>query len=179
MGTQRFASIFGSSASILGNILKINNNTRSAHVGRKMDKEPDISKDAVLQESVAMPEGTPIVKGYDWNQGIDYIQLLSTYINSGFQATNFGKAVNEINKMLELRKIPLQPDDEDLYEDDEFIRRKHQCTIFFGYTSNMVSSGLREHIRFLVQNKLIDCIVTTAGNIISVAQGPTYISFNI
>lgn len=128
-----------------------------------MDKEPEISKDAVLQESVPLPKDTPVVQGYDWNNGIDYKELLKTYIHSGFQATNFGKAVEEINKMLELRKLPLKPDDEDSYEEDEFIRRKHCCTIFFGYTSNMVSSGLRDQIRFLAQNKLIDCIVTTAG----------------
>lgn len=39
------------------------------------------------------------------------------------------------------------------------------CTIFLGFTSNLVSSGLRETIRFLVQHKLIDCIVTTAGGV--------------
>ena len=52
-----------------------------------------------------------------------------------------------------------------MYEDDEFIRRKSNCTIFLGYTSNMVSSGMRETIRFLVQHKLVDCIVTTAGGV--------------
>lgn len=39
------------------------------------------------------------------------------------------------------------------------------CTIFLGYTSNLVSSGLRETLRFLVQHKLVDCIVTTAGGV--------------
>ena len=128
-----------------------------------MEKEPEISKDAVLQESIPLPKDTPVVKGYIWKWPINYDELFETYIHSGFQATNFGKAVNEINKMLEFRKLPLQPEDEDLYEEDEFIKRKYKCTIFFGYTSNMVSSGLREQIRFLVQHKLIDCIVTTAG----------------
>ena len=37
--------------------------------------------------------------------------------------------------------------------------------IFLGYTSNLVTSGLRETIRFLVQHKLVDCIVTTGGGI--------------
>lgn len=53
----------------------------------------------------------------------------------------------------------------DTYEDDAFIRRRNNCTIFLGYTSNMVSSGLRETIRYLVQHKLVDCIVATAGGI--------------
>lgn len=43
----------------------------------------------------------------------------------------------------------------DYYEDDEFIKRKSNCTVFLGYTSNMVSSGLRETIRFLVQHKMV------------------------
>jgi deoxyhypusine synthase len=125
-----------------------------------MSMEPDLAKDAVLQESAPMPEGTPIVAGYDWNQGINYEAILKSFKYSGFQATNFGKAVDEINKMIECRSIPLDEEHQDEYE---FIKRKQNCTIFFGYTSNMVSSGLRETIRFLVQHKLIDCIVTTAG----------------
>lgn len=62
--------------------------------------EPQIAKDAVLVSSSKMPDDTPKVQGYDWNNGINYDQLLGSYINSGFQATNFGKAVNEINKMV-------------------------------------------------------------------------------
>jgi deoxyhypusine synthase len=67
--------------------------------------------------------------------------------------------------MLAARDKPLDAEQQDEYEDDEFIKRKNSCTIFLGYTSNIVSSGLRETIRFLVQNKLVDCIVTTAGEI--------------
>ena len=45
------------------------------------------------------------------------------------------------------------------------MRRRNGCTIFLGFTSNMVSSGVRESIRFLVQHRLVDCVVTTAGGI--------------
>jgi deoxyhypusine synthase len=38
-------------------------------------------------------------------------------------------------------------------------------TLFLGYTSNLISSGLREILKFLAQYKLVDCIVTTAGGI--------------
>ena len=38
--------------------------------------------------------------------------------------------------------------DSDEFLDPEF-RKKHRCTIFLGYTSNMISSGVREVIRFL------------------------------
>merc|ERR1712107_333367 len=39
------------------------------------------------------------------------------------------------------------------------------CTIFLGYTSNMASCGVRETIRFLVQHRMVDCLVTSAGGI--------------
>lgn len=128
-----------------------------------MSQEPDLAKDSVLVESEKLPDDTPIAGGYDWSQGIDYDKILSSFKSTGFQATNFGKAVDEINKMIECRGKPLSDEFLDDYEDDEFIRRTKNCTIFLGYTSNIVSSGLRETIRFLVQHKLIDCIVATAG----------------
>lgn len=37
--------------------------------------------------------------------------------------------------------------------------------LFLGYTSNLVSAGVREHIRFLVQHRLVDVLVTTAGGV--------------
>ena len=45
------------------------------------------------------------VKGYDFNQGVDYHALLQSYKYSGFQATNFGLAVEEINKMISKRWV--------------------------------------------------------------------------
>jgi len=74
----------------------------------------------------------------------------------GFQATNLALAIEEVNKMLHQRSVPLIEDQIDQMEEDEFIKRKSHCTIFLGYTSNMVSSGIREVIRFLVQHKLVN-----------------------
>jgi deoxyhypusine synthase len=125
--------------------------------------EPNIAKDAVLQKSTFDLKNATVVKGYDFNKGVNYEEILKSFKTTGFQATNMGSAIDEINKMLSTRNEPLSEDDQDKYEDDEFIRRKHKCTIFMGYTSNIVSSGLRETLRFLVQHKLVDCIVTTAG----------------
>lgn len=62
--------------------------------------EPIIAKQAVLAASSKIDDKTPIVGGYDWNKGIDYDSLLGSYITSGFQATNFGKAIQEIEKMV-------------------------------------------------------------------------------
>ena len=41
-----------------------------------------------------------VVTGYDFNQGIDHHKLLESYRYSGFQATNFGLAVEQINAMV-------------------------------------------------------------------------------
>jgi deoxyhypusine synthase len=63
---------------------------------------PEIAMNAVLKGSEKMPEGSETVKGYDFNNGLDYGALLATYKLSGFQATNFGKAVDEINNMVDM-----------------------------------------------------------------------------
>lgn len=81
--------------------------------------------------------------------------MFETYKNSGFQARNFGLAVDEIQKMINARNIPLEDDQIDTLEEDNFIRRKSSCTIFLGYTSNMASCGIRDTIRFLVQHKMV------------------------
>ena len=53
----------------------------------------------------------------------------------------------------------------DLPEEKKDSSIKTNCTIFLGYTSNMISCGVREYIRFLVQHKMVDCLVCTAGGI--------------
>ena len=37
--------------------------------------------------------------------------------------------------------------------------------MFLGFTSNLISSGVREQLRFLAQHSMVDVIVTTAGGI--------------
>lgn len=84
----------------------------------------------------------PSVKGYDFDNGVDYDKILDSYATTGAQATNFAKAVEIINKA-----------------------RKEKAFLYLGYTSSMVSSGLRDIFRYLVQHKMVDLIVTTAGGI--------------
>ncbi len=55
-----------------------------------------------------VPEDTPKVRGYDFNQGLDHRALLQSYLNTGLQATRFGLAVQEINSMV--RWVLPQPD---------------------------------------------------------------------
>lgn len=40
-----------------------------------------------------------------------------------------------------------------------------KATIFLGYTSNLISSGLRETLRWLVEHKHVSAIVTSAGGV--------------
>ena len=113
-----------------------------------------------------MPEGSVPVQGYDFNKGIDHHQLLRSFRTSGFQATNFGLAVEEVQRMLAKRKEPL-PAEADASAREAYGDKapRTSCTIFLGYTSNMISSGVRDTLRFLVQHKLVDVVVTTAGGI--------------
>jgi deoxyhypusine synthase len=113
-----------------------------------------------------LPEGTPIVQGFDFNKGLDYEALFASLKTTGFQATSFGQAVEEVNRMLDwsLSMEPVKEDDDEETKNPEY-RKSVRCTIFLGYTSNMISSGVREVIRYLCQHKLVDVIVTTAGGI--------------
>lgn len=43
------------------------------------------------------------MKGYDFNEGIDFDRLLAAYKYVGFQSTNLGLAIEEINKMISWR----------------------------------------------------------------------------
>lgn len=61
---------------------------------------PSSAQDAVLVKSESLPEDTPVIKGYDFNNGIDHKQLLESYFNSGFQATAYGQAVKEVRRMV-------------------------------------------------------------------------------
>lgn len=64
------------------------------------DQIPFMALDAVLKQSGALPEGMPQIRGYDFNQGVDHRALLHSYLTTGFQASSFAMAVQEINKMV-------------------------------------------------------------------------------
>ena len=82
------------------------------------------------------------IKGYDFNKGVNYEKIIESYKSTGFQASHLSKAIEIINSMI-----------------------KENAFIFLGYTSNMVSSGLRDVFRYLAEHKKINLIVTTAGGI--------------
>ncbi|XP_043940660.1 deoxyhypusine synthase [Protopterus annectens] len=144
---------------------------------------PPGTVEAVLRHSESVPEDTPQVRGYDFNHGVDYHALLQSYTTTGFQATAFGQAVKEVNSMIEKKLEPLS--EEELKEENlnPLKREKSGCTIFLGYTSNLISCGVREPIRYLVQNNMVDVLVTTAGGIeedLIKCLAPTYLGdFNL
>ena len=105
-----------------------------------MKKTVKDAKDSIFKKSEKL-EGVEI-KGYNFDRGIDLKEIIEKYGSTGFQATNLYKAIEFIRKM-----------------------RKEKVTIFLGYTSNMVSSGMREVLRYIVEHKLVDVLVTTTGGI--------------
>jgi len=130
------------------------------------------ARDAVFVKSEEMEAGTATCRGYDFNNGVDYRKLMGKMSTHGFQATNFGLAVEEINNMRKwsLADEPIKEDDD---ENDERYgnlkllenRKKVKTTIFMGFTSNQISCGNREVIRWLCEHKMVDCLVTTGGGV--------------
>ena len=128
--------------------------------------DPDYqkAKNSVFVQSEGLKGDT--VKGYDFNQGVDYHKIFASYKYNGIQALNMGKAIEIINHMIDWRLSddPIEEDEIDELRDME-NRKKIRCTIFLGYTSNMASCGMRDIIRYLCEHKMIDAIVTTCGGI--------------
>jgi len=98
------------------------------------------AKEAILKKSEEIESIS--IKGYDFNEKFDFSEFLKSYKSTGFQASNLAKAIDIIKKM-----------------------REEKAFIYLGYTSNIISSGLREIVRYLAEHKLVDEIVTTAGGI--------------
>ncbi|KAG0319278.1 hypothetical protein BGZ99_005207 [Dissophora globulifera] len=139
--------------------------------GPGQESLPDSTQAAVFVASTEMPKDSVVIKGPDFNQTVTLDSLLSTFITSGFQASAIGRAIEIINEMRQWRlsddPLPVATDDSAVDPEllDPEYRKSIKCKIFLGYTSNLVSSGVREIIRFLVQHKLVDCLVSSAGGI--------------
>src|SRR3989339_434691 len=87
----------------------------------------EIAKKSILKESENV-EGK-VIEGYDFNNGVNYEKIIDSFSTMGFQASHLSKAIDIVNEMIQVNS-----------------------KIFLGYTSNMVSSGMREIIRYLVPN---------------------------
>ena len=139
---------------------------------------PSVSASAVLGESSSMPEGTPVCRGMEFgtattasdgnDDGRDVLSdMMAAFRTTGFQATNLALAVEQIRQMRSWRlsDVPFKEGVDDPALESPGVRRRLRARLFLSYTSNQISCGQREVLRFLVQHKMVDCIVTTAGGI--------------
>lgn len=97
-------------------------------------------------------------KDLKWKKNITVKELVDKLGNVGFQSTELQKASELIQKM-----------------------KKEGAKIYFSFTSNMVTSGLRGFFAQIVKEKLVDVIVTTVGSIeedIMKASGDKFILSN-
>jgi deoxyhypusine synthase len=108
----------------------------------------------------------PVVKGVDFNKEVKLDDIMNAMATTGFQASEMSRAIHEINRMRNWRLSdePIKEDEDESLKTFE-ARNQVKCKIFLSYTSNMISCGVRETIRYLVQHKLVDVLVTTAGGI--------------
>lgn len=127
---------------------------------------PSVSATAVLGESATLPKNTKQCKGHDFNSNNDIDSIMQAYVSTGFQATNLGLAIQQVQQMRNWRLSDTEwKDGDDSVLQPRYIREQIRARLFFAYTSNQISCGQREVIRFLVQHKMVDVIVTTAGGI--------------
>jgi deoxyhypusine synthase len=90
------------------------------------------------------PEDMAEVRGYDFSKGLDWEKLIDAYATTGYQASHLAEAI-EVVRVREMRR--------------------EKCTVYLGYTSNLVTSGLRDILRFLVQKKHVHALFSTAGGV--------------
>ncbi|ELA41889.1 deoxyhypusine synthase [Vittaforma corneae ATCC 50505] len=100
------------------------------------------------------------VVGLDFEQNITIDDILMSFATTGFQATNVHKAIQEIKRM-----------------------RQANARIYLGCTSNMMSCGVREIIKFLAKSKYFEVMVVTGGGVeedLIKCMLPTYVgSFDL
>ncbi|MFC4990510.1 deoxyhypusine synthase [Saliphagus infecundisoli] len=84
----------------------------------------------------------PDVRGYDFRGPFDFGDLLESYATTGFQATQLAEAIDIAERMQDA-----------------------DATIYLTFTSNIVSSGLREVVAYLVSEGFVDVLITTSGSL--------------
>ena len=81
------------------------------------------------------------VEGYDFRGDFDFEDMIEKYATTGFQASHLKEAIELVKEM-----------------------RDEDAKIFLTFTSNIISSGLREVIAYLVREDYIDVMITSAGS---------------
>ncbi|MBU5689781.1 MAG: deoxyhypusine synthase [Candidatus Aenigmatarchaeota archaeon] len=82
------------------------------------------------------------VKDIKWKKGVRVSELVKHLSTTGFQAVELGKAVECIAKM-----------------------KRENAKIYFTFTSNMVTTGLRGFFAQLIKLRMVDVAITTVGSI--------------
>ncbi|MDY6776421.1 MAG: deoxyhypusine synthase [Halobacteria archaeon] len=106
-----------------------------------MDKDDSDSREHVLpgtDEEIS----TPDVRGYDFRGEFDFREMLDAYATTGFQATQLAEAIDIAERMQE-----------------------EDATVYLTFTSNIISSGLRETVAYLVREGYVDVVITTSGSL--------------
>lgn len=126
---------------------QLNINTSSAPtsepVEEKQQQRSGIHQlaDSGAEEGNAEVDHLPIVSGNAFS-AIDLSRWVEGYATLGFQGTHLHQAVQELRKM-----------------------KANQSKIFLGFTSNLVSSGLRDLLCTLIRYRCVDVVVCTAGGV--------------
>lgn len=82
------------------------------------------------------------VKGLDLEKDVTLDDLLKSYETTGFQASHIYMAIQEIKRM-----------------------RAANARVYMGCTSNMMTCGVREYLRYLAKHKHFEVFVITGGGI--------------
>lgn len=88
-----------------------------------------------------------VLNEYDYNKGLDMKEVLECLQTGHSQLGNLSEAVKLLKEIMQV------------WEQDP------EAKLVLGYTSNMISSGMREVIWFLCEKKMVDAVVTSCGGI--------------
>lgn len=187
-------------STVKGDIYKEVNKINSESEHEEVDEEATDINDAlsaVLVKSAEIPDNIDVVEGINFEKEIHLHEFINHFKYMGFQATNLGVGIDEINKMIHYKylhkeekgkEVEVEEEEEkdekkenreiktteektekskkhEKMEPDIIDKQKKNCIIWLSFTSNMISSGLREAFVFLAKHKFVDVIVTTAGGI--------------
>nr|GEY83229.1 deoxyhypusine synthase [Tanacetum cinerariifolium]GFB73931.1 deoxyhypusine synthase [Tanacetum cinerariifolium] len=54
---------------------------------------------AIFKQSESLEGTCASIKGYDFNNGVNYSELVKSFVSTGFQASNLGDAIDTVNQM--------------------------------------------------------------------------------
>jgi len=103
-------------------------------------KDSSNTRDHVIPGTDNPHEGEK-VQGYDFRGEFDLEDMIEKYGTTGFQASHLKEAIELVKEM-----------------------RDEDAKIFLTFTSNIISSGLREVIAYLAREDHVDVLITSAGS---------------